>query len=89
MTLEEHFALLRCPFPKASTTASLLRTAALEHTLQRLHFALERDTIALLVAESGCGKSTVLFELAHSLDAATYNVVSVSLTTLQSFSFLS
>ena len=89
MTLEDHFALARSPFPKATTPASLLRTAALEHTLQRLHFALERDTIALLVAESGCGKSTVLFELAHSLDAATYNVVSVSLTTVQSFSFLS
>ncbi len=89
INLEDHFALLRPPFPKAATTASLLRTAALEHAVERLRFALDRDTIAVLVAESGCGKSTVLFELARSLDAATYNIVSVSLTTLHSFSFLS
>jgi len=88
MKLEDHFALRSAPFPKATTAASLLRTAALEHTLERLHFALERDTIALLVGESGCGKSTVLFELAQSLDAAHYNVVSVSLTTVPSASFI-
>ena len=88
MKLEDHFALGRAPFPKATTPASLLRTAALEHALERLRFALERETIALLVAESGCGKSTVLFELAHSLDAANYNVVSVSLTTVPSASFI-
>src|SRR3990172_10262009 len=50
--------------------------------------ALVAFAIALLVAESGCGKSTVLFELAQSLDAANYNVVSVSLTTVPSASFI-
>jgi type II secretory pathway predicted ATPase ExeA len=89
MNLEEHFALCRPPFPKATTPAALLRTAALEHALERLRFALDRETIAVLVAESGCGKSTVLFELAHSLDAANYNVVAVSLTTVPSYSFIS
>jgi type II secretory pathway predicted ATPase ExeA len=89
MKLEEHFALSRPPFPKAATAASLLRSPALEHALERLRFALERDTIALLVAESGCGKSTVLFEFVQSLDAANYNVLSVSLTTLKPFSFIS
>lgn len=88
MKLEEHFALARSPFPKAATPASLLRTPAVEHAIERLRFALERDTIALLVAESGCGKSTVLFELAQSLDAAHYHLLAVSLTTLQPFSLL-
>jgi len=89
ITLEEHFALVRPPFPKATTPASLLRTAALEHALERLRFALDRETIALLVAESGCGKSTLLFELAQRLDAAHYNVVAVSLTTVPPSSFIS
>lgn len=68
--LDEHFARVRPPFPNATTTASRLRTAALEPALERLRLARDRETIAWLVAESGCGKSTVLFELAQSLDAA-------------------
>ena len=89
MKLEEHFALSRPPFPRAATPASLLRTPAVEQAIERLRFALDRDTIALLVAESGCGKSTVLFELAKTLDAAHYHVLSVSLTTLQPYSLFS
>jgi general secretion pathway protein A len=88
MKLEEHFGLSKPPFPKAATKASLLMHPALESTLEKLHFALERDTIALLVAESGCGKSTALSLFAQSLDAATYNVLSISLTTLNPFSFI-
>jgi type II secretory pathway predicted ATPase ExeA len=89
MKLEEHFALSGPPFPRAATPASLLRTSAMEHAIERLRFALERDTIALLVAESGCGKSTVLFELAKTLDCARYNVLSISLTTVRPFGLLS
>jgi len=89
MKLEEHVALSRPPFPRAATQASRLRTAAVEHAIERLRCALERDTIALLVADSGCGKSTILFALAKTLDAAHYHMLSVSLTTLQPFSLLS
>jgi type II secretory pathway predicted ATPase ExeA len=88
MKLEEHFALSHPPFPKAATAASLLHTPALEQLLGKLHFALERDTIALVVAESGCGKSTALSLFAQSLDAANYHILAVSLTTLKPFSFI-
>lgn len=88
MKLEEHFGLTQPPFPKAATEAALLRHQALEDVLERLRFALARDTIALLVAESGCGKSTVLSLFARSLDAASYHVLSISLTTLGPFGFL-
>jgi len=88
MTLEEYFDLGKLPFPKAVTDQALLRTPALEYVLQRLHFALQRDTIALLAAESGCSKSTVLSLFAKSLDAANYYVLSTSLTTLNPFSFI-
>jgi type II secretory pathway predicted ATPase ExeA len=89
MTLEEHFGLNQAPFPKAATEASLLRHGALQEILGRLRFALSRDTIALLVAESGCGKSTALSLFARSLDAGNYHVLATSLTTVGPFGLIS
>lgn len=88
MTLEEHFALTNPPFPRLAPEAALLRHQGIEEVLTRLRFALQRDTIALLVAESGCGKSTALCLFAKSLDAASHQIVTVSLTTLGPFGLL-
>ena len=88
MNLESYFGLDKPPFPKAVTDKALLMNPALEQVLARLHFALQRDTIALLVAESGCGKSTTLSLFARSLDAASYHILATSLTTLNPFSFI-
>lgn len=88
MTLETYFGLSSPPFPKSAAKHALLMHPALEQVLQRLQFALARDTIALMVAESGCGKSTALSLFAQSLDAATYHILSTSLTTLSAFSFI-
>lgn len=84
--LEEHFGLSRPPFLRNSTATSFMRTAAHDQVLERLRFALARDTISMLVAESGCGKSTTLSLFAQSLDAASYHVLATSLTTLSPFS---
>jgi type II secretory pathway predicted ATPase ExeA len=89
MTLEEHFGLTQPPFPKAASEAALLRHNGLQETLERLRFALARDTIALLVAESGCGKSTTLGLFAKSLDAGSYHVLCTSLTTVGPFGLIS
>jgi len=89
MNLEEHFGLAQPPFPKAATEPSLLRHSALLETLDKLRFALSRDTIALLVAESGCGKSTTLALFAKSLDAGSYHVLATSLTTVGPFGLIS
>lgn len=89
MKIEEHFGLSQQPFPKVAPEAALLRHSALDQALERLRFASSRDTIALLVAESGCGKSTALSLFARSLDAANFQVLTVSLTTLGPFGFLS
>ena len=89
MTLEEHFGLTQPPFPKAASDAALLRHPSLLACLERLRFALSRDTIALLVAESGCGKSTTLGLFAKSLDAGSYHVLSTSLTTVAPFGLIS
>jgi type II secretory pathway predicted ATPase ExeA len=88
MNLESYFGLDRPAFPKAVTDQALLMNPALEQVLARLHFALKRDTIAPLVAESGCGKSTMLSLFARSLDAASYHILATSLTTLSPFSFI-
>jgi type II secretory pathway predicted ATPase ExeA len=88
MTLEEYFKLPRQPFPKAATDDALLRTAGLDQVITRLRFAITRDTIAMLIAESGCGKSTALSLFSRGLDAASYHIISTSMTTLSPFSFI-
>jgi type II secretory pathway predicted ATPase ExeA len=87
--IEDHFKLHRQPFPQAAETAALLHHQSLKDALDRLRFALDRDGIALLTAESGCGKSTVLGTLVRDLDTTAYLVVYASLSTLSPFSLLS
>lgn len=87
--VEEHFKLHRAPFPQAADPAALLHHQTLKDALDRLRFAIDRDGIALLSAESGCGKSTVLGCLIRELDPTAYLVVYSALSTLKSFSLLS
>jgi type II secretory pathway predicted ATPase ExeA len=88
MTLEEYFGLSQPTFPRVATPASLMRTPVTDQIIERFRFALVRDTIALLISESGGGKSTLLSLFAQSLDPANYQVLSTSLTTLSPFSFI-
>lgn len=87
--VENHFKLHRPPFPQAAEPTALLSHQNLKDALDRLRFALDRDGIALLTAESGCGKSTVLAAFARDLDATANLVVYASLSTLAPFSLLS
>ena len=87
--IEDHFKLHHPPFPQAVEAAALLHHQSLKDALDRLRFAIDRDGIALLTAEAGCGKSTVLGALARDLDATAYLVVYASLSTLGPFSLLS
>jgi type II secretory pathway predicted ATPase ExeA len=87
-TLQEQFGFTQQPFPRVPSGDAILHKG-LEEVIARLHFALERDTIALLVADSGCGKSTALSLFARSLDASSHQVVTLSLTTLAPFSLIS
>jgi len=88
-TLQQQFGFTRQPFPRVPPAEAILRHKGLEDVLARLQFALDRDTIALLVAESGCGKSTALSLFAKSLDAGSHQLVTLSLTTLSPFSLIS
>jgi type II secretory pathway predicted ATPase ExeA len=86
--VEDHFKLHRAPFPQAVDQAALLHHQSLKDALERLRFALDRDGIALLSAESGCGKSTVLGCLSRELDPTQYLVVYSALSSLGPFSLL-
>jgi type II secretory pathway predicted ATPase ExeA len=87
-TLQEQFGFTQQPFPRVPADGALLRHKGLEEVLAKLHFALERDTIALLIGESGCGKSTALSLFAKSLEPSAYQLVPLSLTTLGPFSLI-
>jgi type II secretory pathway predicted ATPase ExeA len=87
--LLDHFRFQHQPFPRVPPEEAILRHKGIEEAIARLHFALERDTIALLVADSGYGKSTVLALFAKSLDASNHQLVTLSLTTLGPFSLIS
>ena len=87
--LEDHFKLHRPPFPQTAEASALLQHQSLKDALDRLRFAVDRDGIALLTAEAGCGKSTILSCLARDLDATAHLLVYASLSTLGPFSLLS
>lgn len=87
--IEDHFKLHRPPFPQSIEGPALLQHASLKEAIERLRFAVDRDGIALLTAESGCGKSTVLGCLGRDLDPTSHLLVYSSLTTLSPFSLLS
>jgi type II secretory pathway predicted ATPase ExeA len=87
--VEDHFKLHRPPFPQAVDKAALFAHPSLKDAVERVRFALDRDAIALLIAESGCGKTTVLGHLVRDLDATAYNVVYSSMSSLKAFGLLS
>jgi type II secretory pathway predicted ATPase ExeA len=86
--VEDHFRLHRFPFPQCAEPSALLAHASHKEALDRLRFAIDRDAIALLTAESGCGKSTVLACLGRDLDPTSHLVVYSALATLGPFSLL-
>jgi type II secretory pathway predicted ATPase ExeA len=87
--IEDHFTLTRPPFPQTAEAAALLTHGSLKDAVERVRFAIDRDGIALLTAEAGCGKSTVLGCLVRDLDATAYHVVYSAFATLGPFSQLS
>ena len=67
-TLLNHFGLATPPFARAVPEAGLLRHKSFAEALTRLSLAVESRTPALLTAEPGLGKSTLLGVFADALD---------------------
>jgi len=65
--LLNHYGFRFHPFSRQTPTNALLRHHGFEEALGRLRFCVELDSIAILIAESGCGKSLLLGQLADEL----------------------
>ena len=65
--LLNHYGLRYHPFGRQTSSDALYRHRGFEEALGRLRFCVELDGIASLVAESGCGKSLLLGQLADEM----------------------
>jgi general secretion pathway protein A len=65
--LLSHYGFRHHPFGRQTPNDALLRHRGFEEALGRLRFCVELDSIAILIAESGCGKSLLLGQLADEL----------------------
>ncbi len=83
--LLRHFGLAHHPFARSTPKEALFRHRGFEESLSRLRFTVELDGIALLVAETGCGKSLLLGELGDELHAQGWTVYYFAHTTVSPF----
>lgn len=83
--LLNHFGLATHPFARAVSEAGLLRHRSFAEALARLSLAVETRTPALLTAEPGLGKSTLLGVFADSLDKSKTRLVYTALTSCGPF----
>lgn len=74
-SLLNHFGLAIQPFARAVPEAGLLRHRSFAEALTRLSLAVESRTPALLTAEPGLGKSTLLGVFYDSLDRSKTRLV--------------
>lgn len=61
--LLQHYGLDRNPFGRNTPKEALFRHRGFEEARSRLRFTVELDSLAILVAEPGCGKSLLLGEI--------------------------
>lgn len=72
--LLRHFGFSAHPFHRGVSPQSLHRHRGFEEAYARLRFTVDLKSIALLVAEAGCGKSILLGELAAELQDEGWSV---------------
>lgn len=77
--LLNHFGLAQHPFARAVPGAGVLRHRSFAEALTRLSLAVDTRTPALLTAEPGLGKSTLLGVFADSLDKTKTRLVYTAL----------
>lgn len=80
-----HFSLTRPPFGRSTPREALLRHRGFEEARKRLLFTVELESIALLLSESGCGKSLLLGEIADELRREGFTVHYLAHTTIGPF----
>jgi len=86
--LLKHYGLGSVPFGRSTPKGALFRHPGFEEAHRRLRYSAELDTIALLVAEPGCGKSLLLGEVADELRREGYSVHYFAHSTVGPFGLL-
>ncbi len=83
-----HFSLNTHPFAENPPIEWLLRDPRIDQALARLKFFEEQGTIALIIGQTGLGKSSLLRLFIHELPQNRYNPVYLHLTALNASAFL-
>jgi len=86
--LLRHYGLSRHPFARNTPKDALLHHRGFEEAHSRLSFTVELDSIAVLLAETGCGKSLLLGELNDELRAQGWAVHYLAHTTVGPFGLI-
>ncbi len=83
-----HFALTAHPFAEKPPIEWLLRDERIEQAQARLEFFVQQGAIALIVGQTGLGKSSLLRLFIHELPHNRYHPVYLHLTALNANAFL-
>jgi len=83
-----HFGLTLMPFARPVPSAGLLKHKSFEEALARLSLAVESKSAALITAEPGLGKSTLLGTFADRLDKGRTRLVYTALCSCRPFGLI-
>lgn len=86
--LLHHFGLGANPFDRNTPKDALYRHRGFEEALERLRLTVELDGIAALLAESGCGKSLLLGQVADEVQRQGWAVHYFAHSTVGPFSLI-
>ena len=84
----EHFSLNAHPFAEKPPIEWLLRDEHIDQAMARLKFFEQQGTIALIIGQTGLGKSSLLRLFIHELPQNRYNPLYLHLTPLHANAFL-
>jgi type II secretory pathway predicted ATPase ExeA len=86
--LLRHFGLALMPFARPVPPAGLLKHKSFEEALSRLSLAVESKSAAVVIAEPGLGKSTLLGTFADRLDKGRTRLVYTALCSCGPFGLI-
>lgn len=75
---EEYYGMERTPFSRDIPPEALYESPAMAEALGRLAYAADRQLFAVVTAEAGCGKSTLIRKFAASLSKDDYILLYLS-----------
>jgi general secretion pathway protein A len=75
---EEFFSMSHTPFSRDIPASEMYESPAISETLGRLAYAADRQLFAVLTADAGCGKSTIIRKFTQTLPKDEYILLYLS-----------